>query len=535
MTIIKRFYLLLTLFCICLSSDATTTETGQKTPNEAVEIAGKLIFSEYGSRYRESKFILKQESIKELALRYDHRIVNWWKYTKKQKINKNIKHLALITDKEGFPKKYSAYHNCLFVKLKGPKRKNELTLCLKDDLFLEVYKSLIDTADANNRLDKSLAQHRQLYQFLTQHKKTYEFIWRGKTDATGDAYDTENALQMTRREELKLDEYRGTGTPDTIYKTIGEPYFIHTTPYLLEFYHGNRKPSNFAGDISIKQTAISKGQYMSGSKSGKMAVMLQKEALTMVGLSGSPYVLKPLDISVWFNRAKARQFNLSLAMDKQEETLEAYFLREDGGFETPFHEDKRIAEQLMKVVADFHEQKFFHFDIKPGNITIQKQNSFREPYLLKLINYQYSRLPVFYRLGKNRKNNLIPYYSKTIGSYGYIASCREGYDAEKELETPKTIKQMEKKDSYAVGITLISLLLGKHLEKPDWQMSDEGFSKCKMVDKFRKKVYPEYEEAMNLGINKLVKLLYWMTDPNFETRFTVKEALQEWKKPKKIK
>jgi len=530
MKMVIKFNIFFCMVCIGLLLPAL----GRSAENKQ-ELTGKLLFTEGGKRYRESKYILQVEGPKNLVLLYDHRIVKWWKFTQNLKINKNIKHLALLTEKEDIPKKYAEYHNCLFLKLKSAKEKKELTLCLKDDQFLDIYKLIIDTAEVNHRLKKTLAQHRRLYQFLSQHKKTYEFIWRGKKDATGDAYDAENIAQLENREDLKMNEYRGTGTPNTIYKAVGEPYFIQTTPYLLKFFHGTKQPSTLSPDISIKQTAISRGQYMYGGKTIKMALALQKEALKMIAISSSPNVLKPLDITIWFNRPKARELHVSLAMDKLGEPLDAYFQREDGGFESPFFKDQRIIEQLMKIVVDLHEHKIFHFDIKPENITIEKQKSFRVPYLLKLINYQQVRLSIFYRLGKNRKNNLIPYYSKTIGSLGYMASCREGYDTGKELKTPKSIIQMEKKDSYALGITLISLILGKHLEKPNWQEPDEGYSKCKVVNEFRKKIYPEYEEAINIGKNKLIKLLYWMTDPNFETRFTVREALQEWKKPKKIK
>ena len=187
----------------------------------------------------------------------------------------------------------------------------------------------------------------------------------------------------------------------------------------------------------------------------------------------------------------------------------------------------------MKAVSDFHKAGYYHFDLKPHNITIQEQTNPKQPYRIRLIDFGDLRTSIFYRTGTIEKNNLFTFpVNSSIGTAGHIQKCILENPKQRQEIPPKTIEQMEKKDSFALGMTFVFTVFQKHLD-PTWQSPEFGTNGCQPIREFIEEFYPHNVDTPFLiekELNGLSKLVVKMIAPKFEDRITVKQAQVLWQK-----
>ena len=443
-------------------------------------------------------------------------------------IGNKLEHLALLT---GFDGERPPYHNCLYVKLAKAK---EYTFCLKDDQFLKIYKLLIDFAKSNNKLKDTIKQHLKLYRFLFDHSRPFEIVWRGKTDPKGINFEKENALNFPKRKGLtNIKAFRSERNPYTKY-VIGEKIMFQYTPMIMGVFKGKKVTLDATTDVIIKFSSITKDPFIKGTAADQLGPMvLQKEVRTMAAIAASPYAIKPMDFVAWFDVEKATKANLSLIMESGGRDLKDFYL--SVGENISLTDEKQIVSQVFTAIVDLHNRGYYHMDIKSENITIKAPSDKAHQYEIKLIDFGDLRTSIFYRIGDNEKNNLLPLEDdKEIGSSreiggtpGYMSNCIDNKMYAGDIESPANTIQLEKKDSYALGMTLIATILAKNLKFPKWYTPD---NRCAIIRGFRD-FYDANIDTIDLkkkGLNGLVRIAYKMTRIKFEDRITVKEASTEW-------
>ena len=498
----------------------------------AQNIKGKALISEQKSKFKETGFLLKQNNQQNLRLLYDLVKDEWWEYKKKQIFNTNIEHLALLIDSEQLISTQSQYHNCLFIKLKAEK---EFTICLKDEHFLDVYNLLINTAEKNQILKATLKQHQNLFQFLSRFKKPFSVVWKGKKDSESRFFQEEQERQLKSFGKLPIKTYFGEGEPAPVFKitrSLSKPskYFDPK----IWIYQAETKIKDTSTDILIKAAEITENQFETG-RYDNAVLSLQREAQATAIVTDFSPAVKILDFSAWFGELQQskRLLNLTLALEYTGFSLDQFYKRGNDGFRLTLEQDKNIISQILKMITDLHKKGYYHFNLNAQNITIKKQDNNKNPYQIKLNDFSKLHTSILYRMGKNPKNNIFTFpENESIGSPGYIQNCILT-DPKKTQETPPTsLEEMEKKDSFALGMTLIYTIYWKHLD-PNWTPPKRGPSECKAIKEFIVEFYPYNIDTpflVDKGLNELTKIIYQMIAPNFKDRITVKEAANQWEK-----
>ncbi len=180
------------------------------------------------------------------------------------------------------------------------------------------------------------------------------------------------------------------------------------------------------------------------------------------------------------------------------------------------NEIRKFAIDILAGIAHMHDRGVYHLDMKPENVMVCKSN------VAKIIDFGTATSKAF-----EKKEDVLEKDWKGIGTLGYISP--ESHNRHPYKKT----SQIEKRDSYAVGMTILRALIGPRYKwnpfvtdtKPV-QMETPTMIKARIShyqnltkqETFRKRMTRDF-------ILVIADAAALMIDDNPDTRMSVREAL----------
>jgi serine/threonine protein kinase len=174
-----------------------------------------------------------------------------------------------------------------------------------------------------------------------------------------------------------------------------------------------------------------------------------------------------------------------------------------------------IALGILAGISHMHKRRIYHFDVKPGNTLMF------EHYRPKIMDFGLARTKLLYP-GKE----IYDIYVANEGTHGYIPP--EGYVYPTPLS--KGV-DLEKYDSFAVGITILRWLIGSRYGWPDKEKPGRYVEKDAVeISKYWSKKYEDNRKILDRDGLVMVGTVGWMMiqkDPMH--RVTVLDAFESLK------
>ncbi|KAG0607451.1 hypothetical protein M758_8G029700 [Ceratodon purpureus] len=220
----------------------------------------------------------------------------------------------------------------------------------------------------------------------------------------------------------------------------------------------------------------------------------------------------------FWESADHKQCEFSMFMELLDEDLESHLTDRDlkGDFGFSFRDTLHILLQIAKAMEHFHEKKFVHGDLKPGNILVSQlpmPHSDAKFYLVKVADFGCAQLV------KSVSGATVQPFNSKIGSVPYtapeIVRCRKPYG-----EAPPINPQ--KADVFSFGVIAFQVLTGA-------TSSDirQGYSRSRLIkpdadaDQWRPDRNFDFEtrEPDRLSLLNLIKRC-WASSPESRPTFT---------------
>jgi serine/threonine protein kinase len=202
-------------------------------------------------------------------------------------------------------------------------------------------------------------------------------------------------------------------------------------------------------------------------------------------------------------------------LEKGRETLNEYTERENLSPEKCL----KIALGVLHGVYHMHNRGIYHRDIKFENILVDDEN------IPKLIDFGGATEPSF--------SSLADFKIHKIGTAGYLPPETKVPLPNKKREVAE---RYEKKDSFAVGLTLLECLIGPKVTR-GFKIITERAEETAGTYFFRKPVETKvsyWSEKVRAIRNRTLKDIgetsLKLCDLNYESRWTVKQAKDHWKR-----
>jgi len=496
------------------------------------DIIGKALVAINGDALQENYFLMKIAKKKHLLFMYDANSKGQDGFSNGEIFNHNISYLSFFADPHIPIEGFHTYNNCIVLKLTNEKT---YTICPDVSTYLAVYKVIVEIVENNKILEDSVKLYRRMYDFLAKHHRPFDLLLSERTEPIAAIFKEEIKSQKDSLENQNRISFQGTGKPALSFEIIQKLSIPdRRSEYKEWIYLARTVIKGNTSDVIVKTATISKSEYLSGQYQESVFKLLQ-EARKTAFVGNFPNILKVVDFTAWHGKLQQDKalLNLLLVLDDGGTSLDQFYTKRNQGTSLSLQQDKVIIKQLLNAVVDLHNNQFYHFDIKPHNFYLKRQENRKQPFRIRISGLSNMRSPKFYQANNHSQKGLFYFPKlKIAGTSGYIQQCI--FVNQKRLleEPPKTVEQMEKKDSFALGMTLIYTFFKKHLD-PDWHSPTSKASSCEVINTFLHEFYPYNVDTpflIKTGLNSLTKLVYQMIAPDFETRITVKKADQLWGK-----
>jgi len=187
-----------------------------------------------------------------------------------------------------------------------------------------------------------------------------------------------------------------------------------------------------------------------------------------------------------------------------------------------------IVNGILKGLSHMHQSGIYHLDIKPENILVSENR------IAKLIDFGKSR-------AKFISKNIFNAHWKLYGTTGYIPP--ESFEANQSYTKGK---HLEKRDSYAVGMTILGFLIGPRYgwqHDPPVAQTETQERIYQRIDNWMQTIDENREALMNDGLWEYALLAMWLIHtPHpqevrggkkiFDPRWSITEAYEFFKRIK---